>query len=432
MNFPSKDSIYILCYIELCLGEIHSNAAFWFTTFGKVNTDMISDPKTVFECRLEKVGTWTYPERLKDVERLGAFRKQQKHVPWNKCLEFLRKIGSRQIRSPPIGSFVERSTICTLHCANLCVEHEWRNVLRTLLWLLKASEQSKPYNMIDPAEPLKRFLNALSKAKARQIYEKSLNYITGTCEQFRFMGRCTKFVLRIFAQLCTSFIDTVADREDVLIRLFAHILTFKLLRQIFSLASRLKITEDEIAELDIFCTHYYTAIALFSNPFPTAWLVGNALTAHAKCVTSELGFGLGVASLQGPEHLNVYLHCYAEHTDKKTIWSAILRHDEVHKRILLEKATTKDLLKMWNWEKKSILLGEGYVAPQCEDGFCPCGSLHKIGACTFCDHTLFREVLTAIQEKKLSPRLKKLVCSYAPSAKKVTKIRLQEQAGSDL
>ena len=54
-----------------------------------------------------------------------------------------------------------------------------------------------------------------------------------------------------------------------------------------------------MGELKEYCGKYYSAVAIFGNLFPTAWVLGMDLPRQAEDLEGKFGMGPGIALAQG-------------------------------------------------------------------------------------------------------------------------------------
>ena len=87
------------------------------------------------------------------------------------------------------------------------------------------------------------------------------------------------------------------------------------LRDSVSLFSRVRITEEQIVELENSCKEYFNVNALFLQKVnPTVWTIGYVVPLHTKEMVQTLSFGLGLNTMQGHEAKHIKLKKYMENT----------------------------------------------------------------------------------------------------------------------
>lgn len=147
---------------------------------------------------------------------------------------------------------------------------------------------------------------------------------------------------------------------------------------------------------------------------PTTWTIGKAIPYYANELYNDLGFGLGLNSMQGREAKHSKLACYAKNTTKgkRLRWWQIFKHEFMeliwlkekdHKQVTKKLSTSKDDA---NQEESTK---DQYIPPYClgNTEFCGCG-LSKSSAeacCCICSSDIFQLVKKTCQEGKVNKTL---------------------------
>lgn len=93
------------------------------------------------------------------------------------------------------------------------------------------------------------------------------------------------------------------------------------LRNSVSLFSRVHIDEKDVECIRSECEQYFRCQAIFLNKVkPTTWTIGKAIPFHTAEMYKQVGFGLGLNSMQGREAKHSKLACYAKNTTKVCIF----------------------------------------------------------------------------------------------------------------
>ena len=110
--------------------------------------------------------------------------------------------------------------------------------------------------------------------------------------------------------------------------MLSHIFVF-VLGTVSLFFSRLAISDEEVSELNILCTNYFRANAVFFYVNPTVWAIGHLVPAHTQHMKEKYGFGLGVNSMEGREAKHVFASKYSQSTMFHSRWQQIFLHEYV-------------------------------------------------------------------------------------------------------
>lgn len=92
-------------------------------------------------------------------------------------------------------------------------------------------------------------------------------------------------------------------------------------------------SRSQVDDLRTLCQHYFnTHSLLLTSVNPTIWTIGYAIPQHTNQLFDELGFGLGLNSMQGREAKHIQLAKYTENTynvQKDWRWWIVFRHEFV-------------------------------------------------------------------------------------------------------
>ena len=116
---------------------------------------------------------------------------------------------------------------------------------------------------------------------------------------------------------CESVIITKEISNTTLLYVCSLAYAGLCLRNSVSLFSRVHISESDVNCLKRECEQYYNCQRLVLNTVkPTTWTVGKAIPYYTSEIYQDLGFGLGLNSMQGREAKHAKLASCAKNTTK--------------------------------------------------------------------------------------------------------------------
>ena len=114
-------------------------------------------------------------------------------------------------------------------------------------------------------------------------------------------------------KVCESLITTKGISNTTLLHVYSLAYAGLCLRNSVSLFSRVSISESDVNCLKRECERYYNCQGLFlSTVKPTTWTVGKVIPYYTSEICQDLGFGLGLNSMQGRETSHAKLASYAK------------------------------------------------------------------------------------------------------------------------
>ena len=280
-------------------GEL-GNSAFYFSSFGNVNSDNKSKVNASFGPADQSTWRpWVYEERLQVATKVETKRNEldqtrlAESTKRTKLLNFIRTLKSRQETPPLLGHLVDKIFAEPLHNGN----NAWQQLHE--LMLAHANDKSRlPANCTDPTkEPgcaLTSHLNTLREIGATRLYKKVKKWCSqgrkGTLS-YRFTGKETKKMCQRF----TSILEAISHDDDtpqqqLQISSFAFI--GLQLRDPISRFSRVTITEDVLQEIKGSCKRYFnTCSLLLDTVTPTVWTIDYAIPYQTELLYRKLGSG---------------------------------------------------------------------------------------------------------------------------------------------
>lgn len=153
---------------------------------------------------------------------------------------------------------------------------------------------------------------------------------------------------------------------------------------------------------------------------PTTWTIGKALPYYTAEMYHDLGFGLGLHSMQGRETKYAKLACYAKNTTKgrRLRWWQIFKHEFMELIWLKEKHHLQAATIQKNKQPSENNTVQGkpsrdkYIPLYCQSNtFCVCGQPKRISknGCDVCSSDMFKLVVQTCQEGKVSESLKEMM-----------------------
>ena len=165
-----------------------------------------------------------------------------------------------------------------------------------------------------------------------------------------------------------------------------------------------------VDNLQTSCKHYFTAYRLLlSKVNPTIWTIGHAIPYHTKLLFEELGYGLGLNSMQGREAKHIQLARYTENTcnvQKHLRWWVVFRHEYICQIWLREMdpfSTTYNESSTQSFIPKQV---------QAEDkAVCYCGMPKQVDSegCNVCTHELYKAVKETTLSSKIALEIRNFV-----------------------
>ena len=231
---------------------------------------------------------------------------------------------------------------------------------------------------------------------------------------YRFTGLESKRFSWNFAYLIKALLQIDKLSSGSVLKL--HTLAFigVQIRDAAAIYSRVDVSKQQVDDLKKLCQNYFTANRLLLDGVnPTVWTLGYAIPYHTNLLLEELGFGLGLNSMQGREAKHVKLAKYVENTcnvKKSMRWWIVFRHEFV---CLLWLREMDPYSVIYHQEKKKG--SESYIPKRVkdhDDRFCYCG-LPKLNVadegCTICKDNLMKLVKQSVATGKVNNELKQFL-----------------------
>ena len=399
-------------FLAFINGEI-SNSACYFSSFANAcNTDL--------NCLEGQFGTdpnckwkpWRYTERVSNAKKVASFKaklaknsKCAAATNRSKVTQYIASIKCRQEFEPPIGVLCEKEIIEPLHLKNNAVQKLHSQML--LLALADSGLSNKITSVADmPNCSAKRYLHALEhEVKATRLKKQLVKWLVDERVKnkpfsYRFTGKDSQLVLGGFMYLISA-IRGDRNCHKLLGKLLIIVFIAIRLRDCVSLFSKYHFCEQDLQQLFLCCSEYFTAKVLFCDALsPSEWSIGKVVPVHAQWMFERYRAGLGINTMQGREAKHVHIASYAKHSNIKNRWSLVFRHDYISKVWL---PLQQPSLLTYHRTKESL------VPKRVEDDilFCYCGFPKGTvtGKCFYCDHELTAEIVTSVKCCKITGKL---------------------------
>ena len=178
-----------------------------------------------------------------------------------------------------------------------------------------------------------------------------------------------------------------------------------------SLYSRIHIDDIQLESLSDECEQHFCQV-LFLQFSPTTWTIGKAIPFHAKKIYQELGFGLGLNTMQGREAKHAKLAAYVKNTTRgnRLRWMQVFRHDFMETIWLREKhpGHVNYRRKVVVGEVPKPLEKDKFIPSQiANDNFCGCGfpKLSDVSPWEICSSELFKVVKLSCQKGSIHEKI---------------------------
>lgn len=150
---------------------------------------------------------------------------------------------------------------------------------------------------------------------------------------YRFTGAESKKLSWYFSSVIQELLKIPTLTNGSLVKLYGLLLIAINLRDAIAVYSRVEVSQSQVENLKEICKHYFTAVKLIIGKVnPTVWTMGYAVPYHTQQLFDELGYGLGLNSMEGREAKHIKLARYVENTcnvRKDLRWAIVFRHEFV-------------------------------------------------------------------------------------------------------
>ena len=369
-------------------GELN-NAATFFSTFANVsNKNMatlggqIGDKKATWQ-------RWQFADRIekaKAVEKYKQKLSEKELKARTKVTTFIANQKSRQEFEPPLGKFIDKAKVEPLHTCNNAWQHLFQQmfVIGMKLTNQQVIKKADTFEDLPCTSSLKKFVTCLEQLlKCKRLCNNIRKWYNekrkkGQDFTYRFTGKESKCFSWNFGHVTETLLEMKPDRNTAF-KLHALHKAAEKLHDSVSLFSRVRITEEQILQLEKSCMEYFNVNALFLQKVnPTVWTVGYIVPLHTKELFQTLSFGLGLNTMQGREAKHIKLKKYMENTtnvQKSQRWRHVFRHEHIALVWLrdIDPHSAKYRRQSLEGQAKGVE-GEYYIPKQCrESDYCFCG-----------------------------------------------------------
>ena len=388
-------------------GEL-SNSATFFSTFADVSKDNLVNCKGSFGP--EKSNTWkpwSFDKRVKLAKAVENYKQKlspslSKNTARNKITTFIAKQNSRQEFVPLLGDIIDKAHIEPLHLKNNACALAHRYLLKLVLSWSNISSNISSFSQVPPKCLFFKYVETLrTKCKLNRLAKKVVRWFNDTGANgkdfdYRFTGKDSRMFLHFM--FLVDVLEGGAKGQSALLTIHVHAYLCLCLRDAVSLFSRVKLTDQQVSDLNFFCTSYYRGHCLYFNVNPTVWSLGKVVRQHTKEMKAKYGLGLGLNSMEGREAKHIAISKYASKTVYMYRWVQVFRHEYISIIWLREQG--------YNAKVKLNSITRSYVPKRASNNdpeFCSCG-FNKIvseGNCRFCSHQLRKKIKESIEKCKV-------------------------------
>ena len=160
------------------------------------------------------------------------------------------------------------------------------------------------------------------------------------------------------------------------------------------MSCNLKITDDEVGELELHCRNFYRGYCLYFHVNPTVWSLGNVVHKHTQEMKLKYGLGLGLNSMEGREAKHIAISRYCANTCYLYRWEQVFCHEYISLVWLRQQG--------FNAKAKKPTTQSYLPKRVCnkDPEFCNCGfnKLESDVFCRFCSHELRTKIKESIEK----------------------------------
>lgn len=386
-------------------GEL-TNSAKYFSSFADVSTTNGTSLNGTFgreEKHLWK--PWDYTHRLKVVkkveeEKKGLLRKKlTQKTKRKKITELISGLKSRQEFKPLVENVIDVAHVEPLHLKNNACALVHKYFLEEVVKVSNIPSDHISFSQLSSNCPLVCYVNVLkSKCSLSRLAKKVMKHYDETGVdvakkfEYRFTGKDSRLFLHNFMFLIDAIEPGVQDNTKS--KFHFHVLAFLALnlRNCVSLFNRLDISDEQVSELEHFCSVVFKLNISHFNFNQTMWTLGHVVPVHTREMKGKYGMGLGLNSMEGRESKHVSIGKYSVNTIFNSRWEQIFMHEYVS-LIWLRK-------QGYNITKPVSSSGLAYIPKRAIDNdlFCGCG-LDKAPSsllCKYCSHPFRAQIKSII------------------------------------
>ena len=376
---------------------------------------------------------WNYERRLKDAQAVSDFKRKKKIEEFSKnrndrskVTTFISSIGSRQEFVPYLEMYVDEVKPEPLHNTNNAWQAWNSDILTSAMKMTGNQDLAKANGNIDALSrqsALAKYLSCLEGTmKATRLAKNVRKWFAERNEksnknfQYRFTGKESKIFCWYFAYLCKELKNTTGITQSMLCHVTSLAYSGLCLRNSVALYSRVHITEADIDTLHKQCELYFNCqVLMLGKTTPTAWTIGKAIPYYTSELHKELGYGLGLNSMQGREAKHARLSSYSQNTTrgKRLRWWQIFKHEYMETIWLrLHEPTNLSYRRgcVVGDEAPRPVKKELYIPSWCNStSFCYCGLPLLEAKCDICNSEMFKLIKESCENGKVNGLLKSIL-----------------------
>ena len=181
------------------------------------------------------------------------------------------------------------------------------------------------------------------------------------------------------------------------------------LRKAAALYSRVRLQEEQLAELKTCCNQYFTTQCIFDDGAnPTTWTIGYAISYHVEQLFKESGYGLGLNTMQGREAKHIKLARYVENTcnvhKNQRSWT-VFRHEYISLVWLRELDPYSVTYRCEKGEASDSYVAKRVATKNPLHCFCGLQKLRSDDSCTICSSNIIQLVKESEADSRAQPSL---------------------------
>ena len=379
-------------------GEL-SNSAYYFTTFGNVNSGDCNEFQKKFNVDWKP---FNYADRVQDAIKVAKkkedlSKKKINQTTYRKHVTnyISKELESRQEEVPLMKSYIDFAKCEPLHLKNNTVKEMFMKLVKVVL--LNSETRSVNYFKELPENNLLYFFIDFVRKQMNCNFlgKKLITWFNENKEgkgekpfSFRFRGKESFNYLKFFPSLILVLKEKLTDRNSIH-RIMCVFYQSLCLRKVVSYSVRIEeINLEDLDDMKQVARKLFVSCAKYDlNITPSLWTFSNIAPIHCEQLLTSVGYGLGINTMEGREQKHQMIHKYSMNSTYQDRWSSVFRHEYIQLVYLRENGF--DVSKYRKRDVKYL--------PKVEEGYCSC-SLQKFhGGCELCDSLVMKSILSDIE-----------------------------------
>lgn len=391
----------MLCF--LC-GEL-TNASTFFTSFADVAKHDSTDLSKRFSLDGDEFWKpWAYERRVSDAARVEM---KKSEIDLKENLSKRRSVitqyistvlKSRQEFLPHLGEYIDLVRCEPLHVKNNVVKELFMIIFNIAVKETAVPKCVSKFKNLSDDHVFKEFvLNVKSHMRSTQLAKQMITWFNDSLPKlhkstkefdFRFRGKESRCYLLYFPSLISSVMKKckIPENRRVLYSTFYRSIY---LREVISYSVRIEditgatLRKMEVAARKLFCA----SVLVEKSVTPSLWVLCNVAPIHARELYDELGYGLGINTMEGREQKHQQIQKYAVNSTFQSRWEFIFRHEFIQ------------LVHLPNCGEKSYRYNGKTVSytPTVGEGQCSCSLPLVAGKCEICSSVEIKELKKQVE-----------------------------------